>query len=102
MGYWQKLAATVLLATVLSGKAVAGEPLIVTPLADAESHLLALDGSPATSSAEKRNVDFINALTAASAAREQAIDAQCRKLALIPASGEARMVWEATCRYRRR
>ena len=80
----------------------AGEPLIVTRLADAESHLLALDGSPATPSPEQRNADFINALTAASTAREQAIDAQCRNLASIPAGDQARMTWEATCRYRRR
>ena len=43
---------------------------------------------------------FINALAAATAAREQATDAQCRTMTAVPANGEARMTWEAKCRYR--
>ena len=71
-------------------------------LADPETHLLALDGTSPQTVAEDRNAAFINALTAASAARRQTIDAQCRSLSAVPASGEARMNWEANCRYRRR
>ena len=102
MGYWRNIAAAALLMTLGSTVAVAGEPLVVSRLSDPESHLLALDGSPAEPSPEQRNASFINALAAATAAREQAIDAQCRTMTAVPASGEARMTWEAKCRYRRR
>jgi len=102
VGYWRKLSAVALSAALGSSMAAAGEPLVVTRLSDPESHLLALDGSPAAVSPEERNAAFINALAAATAAREQATDAQCRAATAVPASGEARMSWEAKCRYRRR
>ena len=102
MGYWRIIAAVALSAALGSTIATAGEPLVVTRLSDPESHLLALDGSPTEPSPEQRNASFINALAAATAAGEQAIDAQCRTMTAVPASGEARMTWEAKCRYRRR
>jgi hypothetical protein len=103
MGWVRKTGIAAMLAcTGAAVPAIAGEPLVVTKLADAETHLLALDGSPITPSPEQRNLDFIAALTAASLTREQEIDAQCRKVASIPPNGEARMSWEAKCRYRRR
>jgi hypothetical protein len=80
----------------------AGDPLIVTKLADAETQLLAPDGSLVNPSPEQRNADFITALVAATAARERAIDEQCRDAQSVPEGREARMTWEAKCRYRRR
>ena len=84
--------------------ATAGEPLVTAKLADPETHLLALDGSAASpqTESEQRNAAFLNALTAAGAARQQSIDAQCRSTSAVPPNGEARMDWEANCRYRRR
>lgn len=102
VGFERKIAAAALWVVLGSGAATAGEPLVVTRLSDPETQLLALDGSPAALSPEQRNADFINALAAATAARDQAIDAQCRSMSAVPASGEARMTWEAKCRYRRR
>lgn len=98
----RKITAAALAGAFGTSVAMAGEPLVVTRLSDPEVQLLTLDGSPATPSAEQRNAAFINALAAATAAREQANDAQCRTMNAVPAGGEARMTWEAKCRYRRR
>ena len=102
MGYWGKVTAAALIAAFASGLSMAGEPLVVTRLPDPETRLLTLEGVPANPSAEQRNAEFIQALAAATAAREQNLNAQCRAANAIPVSGEARMSWEANCRYRRR
>lgn len=101
MGCWREIALAATLA-LGSGEAVAGEPLVTAKLADPETHLLAMDGSSNRPVIEDRNTAFLNALIAAGAARQQATDAQCRSVSTVPSGGEARLNWEANCRYRRR
>lgn len=106
MGYKRKIAIGMAMAGLMmasGARADTGEPLVTARLADPETHLLAMDGSSLEPSSEQRNAAFLNALAGAAAARRQAVDARCRAMAAdIPASGEARLNWEANCRYQRR
>jgi hypothetical protein len=83
-----------------ASQANSGEPLIVAKLADPETHLISMEGEGAART-DDPTVVFAKAIAAASAARQQRMEAQCRSTAAVPEAGQARLVWEANCRYHR-
>jgi len=97
---WQAVLGLALLNIAAAGQAEPeGEPLVVTRLPDPETHMLTTSGTDEDSSLDARIGDFSRAISQATLADQQAMQARCR--AAIPASGADRLAWEASCRYRR-